>query len=819
MGGVLTDKLQRPLSAKRERGDLHGLPHELVFLIAVAAAIFATAWAGIELTRSGGRIASLWFANAVALSLLLRRTPGSRGTLLVAVFAANLAANILSGDALLVGVGLAACNLIEVSVAITLLDRVRSPFLEMSKSGGLARLLLYAGLVGPACSAVCAATVLSATTEAGFAQIALHWFAADSIGMIALAPMLVTLRPATLREMVEDISWLELLALPALCLLITAMVFTQEGLPILFLILPMLTLVAFRLRFVATAIMVALVSILATVMTIRGYGPIAGAIPGMTERILFLQLFIVVLALTKLPVAVVLEDRGLMQRDLIIATHEAKQAATAKSDFLATMSHEIRTPMTGVLGMIELLRSNPDERDRNRFFSSLQQSANLLMTVLDDVLDFSKLDSGKITFADIPFDLRQIARATLDLYHGAAQAKSLSLELIYTTDHTAVCGDPVRLQQIMGNLISNAIKFTDVGRIELRIEAHPSNDGKVAADFSVIDTGIGIAPEHLDRLFSPFVQADASTNRGFGGTGLGLAISLRLVEALGGKLVVESIHGLGSTFRFSIDLKRGQPIGVVPAQLLAAAPQRSLQVLLAEDNPVNRLLVTTLIKRMGHQVETAENGRLAVEAAAARQYDAILMDMQMPEMDGIAATRAIRATAAGATIPIIALTADASPDRRRFYDNVGLTGFMTKPFDSATLQDRLSTIAAELPAADVLDVPVLDIALLTELGEAIGPGKVEELLDILLSDLTVRRVRIVALAEAAATDSLHTELHALRGAAASIGAARLTAAVHALEEAGDPAEAVAKLPAFALAAEATANEIVARKMSVRRKLG
>ena len=817
--GAPTQKAQLPLSTWRERGAADSLARELLYLAAVAAVVFIAAWAGIELIREGGRIASLWLSNALALALLLRRSRDARGALLATVFAANAVANLYTGDALLLGLGLAACNVIEVAVAVALLHWARNQFLAMGESGGMARLLLYAGLIAPACSAVCAALLLSAATGADFAQVGLRWFAADSIGMIALAPMLVTLRRGTLRELFQASSPFGLLVLTALVLSVTTLVFMQQGYPILFLILPMLTLTAFRMRFVGTAILVALVSTIATVCTIRGLGPIAGAIPEITNRILFLQLFVVTLALTKLPVAVVLHERSLMQRDLVIATHDAKQAATAKSLFLATMSHEIRTPLTGVLGMIELLRSNPGERDRNRFLASLQQSANLLMTVLDDILDFSKLDNGDIRFEDIPFDLRQLARATVDLYHGAAQAKGLSLELFYTTNATAVCGDPVRLQQIMGNLISNAIKFTDIGRIEVRIETQASENGTVTATFSVIDTGIGIAPDQLGRLFSPFVQADASTNRRFGGTGLGLAICLRLVEALGGKLEVESIHGLGSTFRFKVGLKRGQLSATLPVTAPALAPTRSLQVLLAEDNPVNRLLVSTLVRRMGHEVETVENGWLAVEAVAARRYDVVLMDMQMPEMDGVAATRAIRATASGANLPIIALTADASPDRRRFYDNVGLTSFMTKPVDSKLLQERLAAIAETLPADDTGGEAVFDVARLDELGEAIGKGKVEELLAMLLSDLTVRAAKIVALANAAVTARLREELHALRGAAASVGALRLTAAIQAMEDAGSPADAAAAAPAFARAAEATSTEIAARQISGRRKLG
>ena len=790
-----------------------------LFLLGVGGLVFAAAWVGIELTRAGNLVASLWLANAVALAVLLRHPQGAHAATIITIFVANVAARYAVGDETVVAVGLAACNLVEVTLAAVLMQRGRGFFASMGESGELVRLVLFASLCAPAVSAVLAAQLFSVAQGDVFVQLTQRWFLAHCLGMITLAPLLLALRRTMIGQLKHARAGIEPLMLTALAVAVVAAIFSNPTYPALFAIFPVLILAAFRLRFVGTSLAVTLVSFIATVLTINGYGPIASAIPEMADRVTFLQVFLAIAALTTLPVAAVLLERSKMQQELVVATRDATKAATAKSAFLATMSHEIRTPLTGVLGMIELLRSNPGERDRKRFFSSLQLSANLLMTVLDDILDFSKLDSGKITFEDIPFDLRHLARATLDLYHGAAQAKGLSLELYYSTDHTEVCGDPVRLQQIMGNLISNAIKFTDIGRIDLRIETKAPENGKVEATFSVNDSGIGIAPEHLDQLFTPFVQADPSTNRRFGGTGLGLAICLRLVAALGGKLEAESIRGLGSTFRFKIGLNRGQVSENTPAIEPSAASRRSLNVLLAEDNPVNRLLVTTLLRRMGHEVETAENGWLAVEAAAARRYDVILMDMQMPEMDGIAATRAIRATASGAAIPIIALTADASPDRRRFYDNVGLTGFMTKPVDSTVLRERLAAIAEQLPTNDAIGLPVLDVARLDELGEAIGPRKVDELLDMLLSDLTVRRVRIVALAKAAATLPLKAELHALRGAAASVGAVQLAAAIQTMEDAGDPAGSPARTLAFSRAAEATLNEIASRKMITARKLG
>ena len=819
MREAMTIEAHAPEAVWRESKTVGNRLSFALFLLGVGGLVFAAVWLGIELTRAGDLVASLWLANAVALAVLLRHPQGLHAITIATIFVANVAARYAVGDGTLVAVGLAACNLVEVTLAVLLMQRGRGFFAGMGESGELARLVLFASLCAPAVSAILAAQLVSVDQGDGFVQLAQRWFLAHCLGMITLAPLLLALRRTMIGQMKQARAGLEPFMMTALAVAVVATTFSHPTYPTLFAIFPVLILAAFRLRFVGTSLTVTLVSLIATVLTINGYGPIAGAIPEMADRVTFLQVFLAIAALTTLPVAAVLLERSKLQQKLVVATHDAKQAANAKSAFLATMSHEIRTPLTGVLGMIELLRSNPSERDRIRFFASLQLSANLLMTVLNDILDFSKLDSGKITFGDIPFDLRHLAQATLDLYHGAAQAKCLSLELDYATDHTEVCGDPVRLQQIMGNLVSNAIKFTDIGRIDLRVETKAPENGKVAATFSVIDSGIGIAPEQLDQLFSPFVQADTSTNRRFGGTGLGLAICLRLVEALCGKLEVESIPGLGSTFRFKIDLDRGQVNENIPAIEPSATSRRLLKVLLAEDNPVNRLLITTLLRRMGHEVETAENGLLAVEAAAARRYDVILMDMQMPEMDGIAATRAIRATALGATIPIIALTADASPDRRRFYDNVGLTGFMTKPVDSTVLRDRLAAIAEQLPVKDVTRLPVLDVARLDELGEAIGSGKVDELLDLLLSDLTVRRAKIVALAEVAATLPLKAELHALRGAAASVGAARLAAAIQTMEDGGDPAGSTARTLAFSCAAQDTLNEIASRKMVAKRKLG
>lgn len=371
------------------------------------------------------------------------------------------------------------------------------------------------------------------------------------------------------------------------------------------------------------------------------------------------------------------------EQRLIAARDEARAAADAKSAFLATMSHEIRTPMTGVLGMIELLGGDLPQDDRDRYLATLRQSANLLMAVLNDVLDFSKIEQGILDLTPCDFDLEALAQSTLDLYFNAASSKGLLLGLTFDGgDAPLVRGDPVRLQQVLSNLINNAIKFTDQGRIRIRITGRPDVGRPRTWRFEVSDTGIGIDPDSRERLFEPFTQVGTSAGRQFGGTGLGLAISRRLVEAMDGAIGVDSQPGKGSTFWFELPLDEAELPGAVPApgslRRNALGRTRKLKVLVAEDNPVNQLLIEALLRRMGHQAICVANGREAVDMAATRAFDCILMDMQMPVMDGVGATRAIRSGGGkSANAPIYALTADASLERRRFYDQAGLTGFLT----------------------------------------------------------------------------------------------------------------------------------------------
>jgi len=475
------------------------------------------------------------------------------------------------------------------------------------------------------------------------------------------------------------------------------------------------------------------------------------------------------------------------ERKLVDALDEARAAADAKSLFLATMSHEIRTPMTGVLGMIDLLRDSPTDEDRANFLATLKQSATLLMAVLNDVLDFSKMEHGRLEVHPCDFDFEALAQSTLDLFFNAASLKGLLITLALDAGNSPfVHGDPVRIQQVMSNLINNAIKFTDSGSVTVRVKARAGPGGDQIWRVEVRDTGIGVPAAQAATLFDPFTQADEGTGRRFGGTGLGLAISRRLVEAMDGEMGFDSKEGRGSTFWFELSLPQAaaEPAKPRPAQI-TKAPARSLQVLVAEDNPVNQLLITALLRRQGHVPTCVDDGLKAVDIACSTRFDCILMDMQMPVMDGITATRTIRqSTGPCATVPIIALTADASPERRRFYDNAGLTDFMTKPIDVDLLQQHLARAAGDgkLPQVQLpADESPIDESRLTELRNILGPAKLHSLLEMLGVELSSRPALLRSAAAADRVDDLRGQAHSLKGAVDSLGVVGVARAAKAVE--------------------------------------
>lgn len=485
------------------------------------------------------------------------------------------------------------------------------------------------------------------------------------------------------------------------------------------------------------------------------------------------------------------------EKALHLAKERAEEANRAKAGFLAMMSHEIRTPLNGVLGVLGLMEDTTLDSDQQAYVNTARRSGEGLLDIISDILDFSKMEAGKLEFETSAFALTPLIESVVDMLTTRAIDQGIDLTLNIDDDVPVfVEGDPGRLRQVVLNLAGNAVKFTEHGSVDISVNTLGDDHPKHALQFSVHDTGLGIPAEKHADLFAEFTTLDPTYSRKFGGTGLGLAISKKLVDIMNGEISFESAPGQGTTFQFIVPLMPADKPDTeldMHSVVTGLEPDRRLRILLAEDNPTNRMVARSMLVKAGHRVDTAANGIEAVEAVQQRPYDAVLMDISMPEMDGIQATARIRELPnRKGTLPIIAMTAHAMVGDREGILAAGMDDYLAKPVGRGPVLETLARWTQDKPSgtaqtASSSPIPaltattILEVSALNELAAETDAALIPTFLESFFSDVTERMERIADAEMMKDAGSLELECHTIGSSSATFGAMQLHTIARAIE--------------------------------------